>query len=489
MMKRSFCVLALLLAVIAIASGAEAAKGKSVILVEDISPSITPHFPSIQKAIADALMDKRLEVGDYFTLITFTGKPSIADGAQIQYPRDVEARKAIWSRIRPEGPGTDIGLALQTALKTSIELRNQGYANYDPLVVFVTDGEHEPLKGSPFEGKTVDQMFTDPLIGDKSLYRGWYFVGIGKDLKDLKRIAELSGRSEELLSIDDLSKLEQALDAWLSKIPPSNARENGKVEALRFAVGGKELDTKRHANLLSGATLPLSIKLVSSYKQTQSSVEIKSLSMTYQSADKTQVVDLAPAFEKGRIDVAPLKSVVSTATLHPSNAAALRGPGTIKLELQYSDDYIDRSVDGAYAVAFASGPELFWLNFGWLIIAAAIVAAVIVAFVVLKGFLPVAITMEMPGSASKFKSVKLSVGDRAEVGAKPGARFRIDGNFEPVVLQLKRSGKGSWEVSPRAAAQVKTTEGLKPYKLGSIIKIEDGDGNERSIRFVARSGR
>jgi von Willebrand factor type A domain. len=486
MRGKTLFALAALAAAVALGAGAESAKGKSVILVQDISPSIAPHFPIIQKVISQVLIGKRLEVGDYFTLIAFSGKPSIADGAQIQYPRDVEARTAIWSRIRPEGAGTDIGSALKTALQTSIELRNQGYANYDPLVIFVTDGEHEALKGSPFEGKTVDEMFADSLIGDKGLYKGWYFVGIGKDLKDIKRIAELSGRSEEFLSIDDTSKLEEALDAWLSKIPPSNARENAKVDALRFSVGNKELDAKRRANVLSGASLPMSIKLVSSYKQTQSAVELKSLSMTYQSADKTRVVDLAPAFEKGRIDVAPLKSVLSTASLHPSDAAALRGPGTIKLELQYSDDYIDRSVSAAYEVSFATAGQLFWLDWGWLIIAAAIAAVAIAVLLVLKGFLPVAVTMEMPGSASKFKAVKLSVGDRAEVGAKPGARFRLEGNFEPVVLQLRRSGKASWEITARAPAQLKTTDGLKPYRLGTLLKIEDGDGNERSLRFVAR---
>jgi len=469
--------------------GAQGVKGKSVILVQDVSPSIAPYFPTIQKVLARALIEKRLEVGDYFTLIAFSGKPSIEDGAQIQYSRDVEARKSIWSKIRPEGAGTDIGLALQTALTTTVELRNHGYSNFDPLVIFVTDGDHEPLSGSPFFGKNVENIFADPFIGDKSLYRGWYFVGIGKNLIDIKRIAELTGRSSEFLSIDDPSELEKALDDFIMRIPEPNAREAGAITPLDFSVGGRKLEGKRRVSIPLGVSIPSAMKLVSSYRQTDSVVELKSLSMTFQSADKTAVVDLAPAFEKGRIDVPRSKAISTTASLHPSNLGLLHGPGTLKLELELSDDYIDHTYAEAYEVSFLTPSEAFWNSWGFLILAGFVVVVGFAAFMFLKGFLPVSIVLEVPGSTTKYRSVKLGVGDKAEVGTKPNARFRLEGNFEPIVLTIRRSGKSSWEVVPRAATQVAATEGLKPYRLGSGIKLMDGDGNERSVRFISKSGK
>jgi hypothetical protein len=487
MTKKALCAVAILAAMIGL--GADTPKGKAVILVQDISGSIVPYFPMIQKVFSRVLIDKRLEVGDYFTLIAFSGKPSIEDGAQIQYPRDIDARKAIWSKVRPEGDGTDIGLALQAALKTTVELRNQGYANFDPLVIFVTDGEHEPLKGSPFEGKNADQIFADPFIGDKTLYQGWYFVGIGKDLKDIKRIAELAGRSDSFLSIDDLTKLEEALDSWLSKIPPSSARENAEVKPLRFSLGGRELDQKRRNYVAVGSTLPLSFSLVSGYLQTDSIVRLESMAATFQSSDKTAVVDLAPAFEQGRIDVPRKGAVVSTASLHPSDASKLVGPGTLKLEMAMSDNYIERSSAAQYDVVFLSPGAIFWKDWAVPIAALAVLLAGLVAYLILKAYLPASITMEVLGSTTKYRLVKLGVGDKAEVGTKPSSRFLLEGNFDPVVLAIRRSGKSSWEVLPRSTAQVKTADGLKPYKLGSLIKLEDGDGNDRSLRFIARSGR
>jgi hypothetical protein len=485
-MRRAGLVLAILTLAMS-AMAAEDGKGKAVIVVQDISPSIAPYFPTIQNVLARVLIDRRLEVKDYFALISFSGNPSISDGAQIQYPRDVEARKAIWSRIRPEGKGTDIGLAIKTALDTTVELRNQGYANFDPLVLFVTDGEHEPPTSSRYFGKTIDQIFSDPYIGDTTLYQGWYFVGIGKDLKDIKRIAELSGRSDAFLSIDDPSRLEAALDEFLSRIPPPRAREKAEVRPAVYIIEGSELETDGRAVVKRAPSPSMAIRLASSYRETDSVVELTDLKMTFQSSDQAVFADLAPAFEKGRIEVARLGSVLSTATLHPSDISALRGNGTIKVELKLRDNYIDRSYNGSYRVSFLDGFEFFWIRWGLWIVTAAGLTLLVAAFLLLRGFLPVAVGMEVLGSTVKHRPVRLSVGDKVEIGAKPNARFHLEGNFEPVVLSLRRTGKSSWEISPRAASQVKTAEGLKPYKLGSILKIEDADGNERSIRFSAKS--
>ena len=203
------------------------AKGKIVIVVLDVSGSIKKQFPDITKIIDRAIVKDRLDVGDYFVLIPFGDNALPMYSGQLMREEDKTSISNTLKAMKADNDYTDIGTAIKTALNYIVDLKGNDYNLYEPLVLFITDGDITTPTTSEFHGQKVDQIFDDPLIGNKYLYDGWYYVGIGKNLHDLPVIAEKSGREDYLLRIEDLDQLEFMLDDWISKIPDPQPIEQG----------------------------------------------------------------------------------------------------------------------------------------------------------------------------------------------------------------------------------------------------------------------
>ena len=194
-------------------------KGKIVIVVLDVSGSIKKQFPDITKIIDRSIVKSRLDVGDYFVLIPFGDAALPMYSGQLMREEDKNSISNTLKAMKADNDFTDIGTAIKTALNYIVDLKGDDYNLYEPLVLFITDGDITTPSTSEFYAQNVDQIFNDSLIGNKYLYDGWYYVGIGKNLHDLPLIAEKSGREDYLLRIEDLDQLEFMLDDWISKIP------------------------------------------------------------------------------------------------------------------------------------------------------------------------------------------------------------------------------------------------------------------------------
>lgn len=456
------------------------ASGRAIIVVEDISPSIRPYFPTLKRILGDALIRDRLGLGDYFSLITFSGQIRNADGAKIEFDRDKEARISVWEHIQPEGSFTDIGQALHSALSTAIDLKNRGYSTFEPLILFITDGEIEAPPGSRFSGKSAVQLFEDPIIGDTTLYANCYFVGLGKDLLDIKEIARLAGRSDAFLSIDDPAGLEKLLDDWLRKIPAPARLEEGSVSIQSWLWGSAPLLPDSTTALPSRPVISLAFNLVSSYAKSPRSVNLGAISVTFQSIDHRTTVDLHPAGETGRIILAPGAS--SDQTINLSGPAELLGRGIIKVDISAEIAHRPTDFQTTFQVEFLSPLALWWNAWRGLILSFLGLCLCIVALLLWRQYRPIKIKMELIGQG-KAKTVLLRVNEKADFGGRAAHKLRLDGAWAPTLGSIKRTGISTWEILVRDAESFEQGYAGGPYAVGTAIRLRDRNGEGKSVRF------
>jgi len=132
-----------------------------IVVVVDTSGSmsggIDPPYPAVREAFA-ALVEA-LPSGDNLSVITFDVSPTIAFQGALGDDRS----SALSSLpLVAEGPGTDIGAALQANLQRLARVD----ASQVQLVIFLTDGQHEPAPGSAYpttDGAPWDQLRTAAL--------------------------------------------------------------------------------------------------------------------------------------------------------------------------------------------------------------------------------------------------------------------------------------------------------------------------------------
>ena len=487
------CRLLLIMLVYAGAAGEESGsiqvKGKMVIVVLDTSKSIEPHFKTIQDVLINTLITKRLDIGDYYVLIEFYGQANIIYSGQIFRQEDIAVITDYLRRLKADKAYTDIGASLKLALDEIVKLRAEEYNLYEPVVLYISDGNHEPPPQSPYYKMTIDQIFNDAFIGDRELYHGWYIVGIGKELKDLHRLAELSGREDYFLTIEDPAGLGKALDDWIRNIPPAIPLEQGKTEVGQISVEGIPLAPAAETVLALKENYSLALAFQSSYKTVVQKVELTGINLSWQSEDKTFYREIPVAWEKGVFTVEPGALRESTARF-VLDSGRYRGSGTLKFEIQYKTDYVQREQLFEQKIYFALPAEIFWKNWGVLILMAGGVLFLLLLFLLLRQYLPVAVVMEIPGDTRlRKRGVSFPVGKSAEIGTKPAAPFRLTGAFAPVIGALKRSGRNRWELRTREAAAFKGLEaGRTGYRLGTQLILVDINGGELYVRF-SRKGR
>lgn len=465
----------------------KAQKGKIVILVLDVSGSIRPHFSKIQKVLSESILKKRLSVGDYCELITFGDAVQTMYAGQILRPDDPSAIVNSLMAMKADNDYTDIGSALKAGVEQVVQLKGEQFDLYEPLVLFLTDGNHTPGADSAFYGKKVDDFFQDPLIGDKSLYSGWYIVGVGKNLTDLKRVAELSGREEYFITIEDLSLLESILDEWIQNIPPPKSLEFGSVDFIKTSLGGKRLDSKRSVVIDSSAS-QLLFDISSTYVRTPVRLEFVEGSALFQTEDKSNTVSIPLSMEAGTIELKPMSRRQSSASFAPESA--LTGKGTLKINIANTQNHIEEMTDLVFPVEFVPVGALFWRLWGTPIILVALLFILFIIFSIAKGFLPVKITMEIIGKTVKFPAVALAIGKRVEFGNKPGLKFKLDaaGSFPPVIGAIERSGKSSFSVKIRDSASFAENQNLSANCLNVPVKLVTRDGVSVTVKFKLGGG-
>lgn len=459
-----------------------AAKGKIVIVVLDVSGSIKGQFSDITKIIDRAIIKKRLDIGDYFVLIPFGDNALPMYSGQLMREEDKTSISNTLKAMKADNDFTDIGSAIKTALNYIVDLKDADYNLYEPLVLFITDGDITTPASSAFYGQNVEQIFNDPLIGNTHLYNGWYYVGIGKNLHDLPLIAKKSGREDYLLRIEDLDQLEFMLDDWISKIPASQPIEQGEVLLSNFRLKNYKLKKGKVSKVISTAD-NITFDILNAYKRTPVSVEFTSARATFQTDDKKQFVQIKLMPEAGVIQIPQMRSKQTDCGFAPDSEIA--GKGILKIQLVANVNGLDKQFDEAFLIEGKTAFELLFGKVFWPLLILAIIVVLIVACKIIKAFMPVKVTMEVVGNRSeKIRPVAMKIKKRVEFGSKAGLSFKLDGEmFAPVVGQIQRTGANAWQIIPRDSNAFESGSKKIDYTLGTTLKLKTKDDAAVSIKF------
>lgn len=462
-------------------TGTASQKGKIVIVVLDVSGSIKKQFAHITDILDKAIVRDRLEVGDYFVLIPFGDNALPMYSGQLLREEDKSSITNTLHAMKADNNWTDIGQALHEALSQIVSLKQQNFNLYEPLVLFITDGDITTSPQSPYSNQKVSQIFEDTLISNTPLYNGWYYVGIGKDLHDLPEIAKLSGRENYLLTIEDLSKLEFMLDEWIKNIPESQPLEQGNIIIDQLKLGSSKLNEKKTVIVPIGAD-KLSLRIVSTYKKTPVSFEFTDASASFQSSDRQIVVPVKMKTEAGKIILSPLAQKSTDSSFEPKSE--IKGKGTLKISFLANVNGIEIPYNFVFDINGKSASEILFSKIFLPVLILLIIVIVCAAYSIIKKFMPVKITMEIIGG-KKNGIEKMKIGKKVEFGnGKPGLRFKLEGfDFTGVVGQFQRTGADKWQIIPRSSAAFEGENKKIDYKLGTMLKLKAEDDSSVSIKF------
>lgn len=457
---------------------AAAGKGKIVIVVLDVSGSIKNQFADITRIIDRAVVKDRLSIGDYFVLIPFGDAAMPMYSGQLLREEDKNSISNTLKAMKADNDYTDIGTAIKTALTYIVDLKGDDYNLYEPLVLFITDGDITTPASSAFHGQTVDRIFEDPVIGNTYLYNGWYYVGIGKNLHDLPLIAQKSGREDFLLRIEDLDQLEFMLDDWISKIPEPQPIEQGEVLLGNFMLKSHKLSRKKSVKVLSSAE-EFSFDILNTYKRTPVSVEFKDARATFQTDDRKTTVQVRLSPETGIIQIPNMRTKRTNFGFAPQSE--ITGKGILKVRIVASVNGIDKQFDEVFDIEGKTAAELLFGKIFLPLMVLVIIILAVVACIIIQKFLPVKIMMTVGGA--KSRSVAMKIKKRVEFGSKAGLAFKLDaGLFAPVVGQIQRTGTNKWQIVPRDTSAFDGGSKID-YVLGSELKLKTNDDTVISIKF------
>lgn len=457
------------------------AKGKIVIVVLDVSGSIKKQFPDITKIIDRAIVKDRLDVGDYFVLIPFGDKALPMYSGQLMREEDKNSISNTLTAMKADNDYTDIGTAIKTALNYIVDLKGDDYNLYEPLVLFITDGDITTGTYSDFYGQNVDQIFEDPLVGNKYLYDGWYYVGIGKNLHDLPEIAKKSGREDYLLRIEDLDQLEFMLDDWISKIPDPQPIEQGEVLLDNFRLKAYKLKKGKNVKVISTAE-EITFDILNTYKKTPANVEFKSASATFQMDGNKSTIPVKLTPEVGVIQIPGMHS--KTTDCGFTQKSEIKGKGILKVQFIANVNGLDKQYDYAFDIEGKTASELLFEKIFWPLLILAIVIILIVAYIIIKKLMPVKIQMSVNGMTKDTKPVSVKMNKRIDFGSKAGLQCRLDSEqFNGVVGQIQRTGPNKWQIIPRDKNAFESINKNTPYTLGEQIKLKNRDEDTITIVF------
>lgn len=458
-----------------------APKGKIVIVVLDVSGSIKKQFPDITKIIDRAIIKNRLDVGDYFVLIPFGDNALPMYSGQLMREEDKNSISNTLKAMKADNDFTDIGTAIKTALNYIVDLKGDDYNLYEPLVLFITDGDITTPTSSEFHGQKVDQIFDDPLIGNKYLYNGWYYVGIGKNLHDLPVIAEKSGREDYLLRIEDLDQLEFMLDDWISKIPESQPIEQGEVLLDNFRLKSYKLKKGKNAKVISTAE-ELSFDILNTYKKTPVNMEFKHASATFQSDNKKTTIPIKLSPEVGVIQIPGMHSKTSDCGFNPKEE--IKGKGILKVQFIANINGLDKQFDESFDIEGKTASELLFEKIFWPLIILLIIIIFIAICIIVKKLGPVKIQMSVNGMTNSTKPVSVKLKKRIDFGSKAGLNCKLDADqFNGVVGQIQRIGANKWQIIPRDKNAFESISKNTPYNLGEQIRLKNRDEDIVTICF------
>jgi hypothetical protein len=133
----------LLLLCIILCAVTAAAVEKDVVILLDVSQSVFAEFPAITEYLIKGTLEKQMEMGDYFHLLTFAEDPKLELSRRINTEADIEAVLKEILLMHPFGRYTDVAAALQFLNSYTESLPRER----KKVIVILTDGIHDPPPG------------------------------------------------------------------------------------------------------------------------------------------------------------------------------------------------------------------------------------------------------------------------------------------------------------------------------------------------------
>lgn len=462
----------------------KANQGKILIAVIDVSTSISNQINQIANVIENEIVNKRLSKGDYFELLSFGNDVCrVSSGQILRTQEDKEPIINALKNLKADSHGTDIGSAMEYAINDIQKLKSESYDLYEPLVLFITDGNISlpPESASPYPD--LNSIFNNPKLADKSLYSGWYFIGIqnaGKNLSDLREIAERTGRANELVLLSDMTQFEEMLDNWIKNIPQQKSLEKGQVVFDGVKLNGIKISKDKKTSVADTSSR-LTWKLTSTYNKTPVLMTFKDVSAVFQKEDMS-IVTIKISPEAGNIEIAPNESHATSATLSPSSK--LSGKGHLKISFATVINGSDVLINEEYGVNFMSPGALFVAK--WLppILGLLLLIALIILLKFLLELRPVKVVMETIGKGEKSRPVTMKIGKSEVFGSRAGIKFQLNKTqFISEVGCLERKTKSAWAIIVSDKTAFVDLKNLENYTMSSPIKLLSKDGATITIRF------
>jgi hypothetical protein len=158
-----------------------------IIVALDKSLSMEEEISAVKEYINSAIVDDKLQKGDFFLVVSFFGKSTIPISTIIEGEGHKESIKQNISNIEADGHYTDIGRALD-AMKMEVEKHSDD--TRQKLLLLITDGLHNPEPASEYF--TQDGTVTHEYLKDaeETQRDGWKIIVIGIGEKSAKELAE-----------------------------------------------------------------------------------------------------------------------------------------------------------------------------------------------------------------------------------------------------------------------------------------------------------
>lgn len=473
--------------------------GRIIVLVVDISQSISRQLDDIVDGLCKKIVDERLVADDYCVVVPLgdASKSDKADSFGIKYSTDKEKIKNYLNTMKtwmPTNLNTDIGAAMRKTFQYVNMIKKENNGNMsDPLVLFITDGEiyHSKNSGEGLLYETPDSIFADTMMNPETAsYDNWWFLGIeneGVPLVHIKSIAQRVGAyPDRYETLTDMSQFGVLFDKWLERIQPVKPKDNGRITFDDFKLEDRLLSTQDGSyTVVPNDSDLFTWNMRSEYKFTDVMLTFKKVKGSFQKDSTGETVEFQVIPEAGNIEFSP---GTVRETRGNVNLSGISGKGKLKLTIipELSAESEGQKTDYSFLVELKSPFMLIAekvLPFAIIIIVAILV---LVTLKTLKARKPVKIKVEVMGKKStkaKFASVKIN--RSVEFGSKVGIALKIDSpNIPPVVGKIVRTGKDAWKIEAKDEQFFAPNQKLDPYSLSSTIKLVAKDGSNCSIKFL-----
>lgn len=475
--------------------------GRIIVLVVDVSQSISKQLDDIINGLCDKIVDTRLESNDYCVIVPLGDATNVdkADSFGIKYSSDKEKIKKYLQNMKtwmPTNLNTDIGAAMKKTFQyvNMIEKENDGNM-LDPLVLFITDGEIFYSKNSKPENKlrynSIDAIFNDSTMNpDNTSYDNWWFLGIeneGIPLVHIKSIAQkVNAYPDRYETLNDMSQFGILFDNWLTRIPPVKPKDIGRITFANVKLGDNYLSTddSKYTVVPNNSDL-FTWKMKSEYKVNNVVLNFKNITGTFQkdSTGETETFQLVP--ETGNIEFTPGSVRETRANV---KLPQLSGKGKLKLTIytELNAECEGQIPEYLFFVEFKSPFVLIMEKV--LPVVSIIILIIVLIFLMkfIKSRKPIRIKVEIIGKkAARPRIASLKIKKEAEFGSKAGISLKLEApGIPPVLGKIIRTGKNEWKIEPKSSEWFAPDQKLDPYVLNTSIKITLKDGSTCLIKFM-----